>query len=177
MERESTIETTLGGWYEKLPHLPETARHWLADNVWWMVLVAVVIGGFAIIGVMVPLLLVGALFSGFGGVIGAAIGGLLILVAILWLLLAIVSLVLLAMAIQPLKRHDKRGWRLVLWVLLINVAAVVIKVMFDFEPMSFLFGLLMLGISGYFLFEIRERFMAIAEPLAMQPGPEAKPQQ
>lgn len=163
MERIAKIESVIGEWYGSLPHLPATVRQWLADNSWWMAAVMVAIGGLVIFFILMPLLLLGALFAGIAGVIGAAVGGILVLLAIIWMLLAIVSIVLLAIAIRPLRRHEKRGWNLLLVVLLINVAAIILKVMFDFEPASFMFGLLMASLVGYLLFEMRDHFIPFAK--------------
>lgn len=161
MERVTKIEEFAASWYEKLPHLPESARTWLADNCWWMVLISVIIGGLSVIGVLSMSLLAGLLLAGIAGVAGVAAGGFIILFVLLWLALAVLSVILLALAINPLKRKEKKGWTLVFMVALVNVAAVAVKVIFDFEIASFVFGLIGSAIAGYFLFEIRNRFVAV----------------
>lgn len=170
MDSVTKLETTVAGWYQKLPHLPATARRWLADNSWWMVLAAVIIGGLVVVGALTPLLFAGMLFAGLGGAIGAAIGGLLVIFVLFWIGLTVVSVVVMAMAVSPLKRLKKRGWNLVFIVLLLNLAAIVLKMLFDFEVGSFIMGILGTALAAYFLFEIREYFTVAKEATLVSPA-------
>jgi hypothetical protein len=158
MEYISKVENAVGEWHEKVPHLPATVRQWLADNSWWVALLIVIIGSMVILFILLPLLLLGAILSSLAGIWGAAAGGFLLLLATMWMLLAITSIVLLAVAVSPLKRHKKRGWNLLFVVLLLNVTVIVLKVLFDFELTSFLFGILAIALAGYFLFEMKDHF-------------------
>lgn len=169
MDAITKLEAAVAGWHQKLPHLPTTARRWLADNSWWMILAAVIIGGLTVVGVLTPLLFAGMLFVGLGGAIGIAISGLLAVLVLFWLGLTIVSVVLMALAVSPLKRLEKRGWSLIFAVLLVNLAAVVLKLLFDFEAGSFIAGALGTAIAGYFLLEIREYFTVAREATIVAP--------
>jgi uncharacterized membrane-anchored protein YitT (DUF2179 family) len=159
MENIRKLETTIASWYEKAPHLPLGGRKWLADNAWWLVLIGVVIGALIVFSVLSVSLLAGALLVGIGGVAGIA-AGLLILFVLLWLALAIINIVLLAMAVTRLRAKEKKGWTFVFIVVLLNLIAAILHLLFDFEPTSFILSLLGSAISGYFLFEIREYFTA-----------------
>lgn len=172
MEGVAKLETTVAEWCQKLPHLPAHARRWLADNSWWMVLAAVIIGGLTVVGILTPLLFAGMLFAGLGGVFGAAIGGLLVVFVLFWIGLTIVSVVLMAMAVSPLKNLEKRGWNLVFIVLLLNIAAIALKMLFDFDTGSFILGLSCTAIAAYLLFEMREYFTA-REAIIIEPSESA----
>lgn len=158
MEQVSKLETILAGWYEKLPHLAVPVRKWIADNGWWLVLIAVIVGALMVLGILSATLFLGALFAGVAGMVGLAVGGLLIILVLLWLALAILNLVLLAMAVTPLRQRAKKGWNLVLIVTLLNVATVAIKFLFDFDFGSLLIGVFGSAIAGYGLFEVRGLF-------------------
>lgn len=166
MEHISKVEATIGEWHEKVPHLPAAVRQWLADNSWWVALAIVLMGSLVIFFILLPLLLLGAILSSLAGIWGAAAGGFLLLLAVMWMLLAIASIALLAVAVRPLKRHQKRGWDLLFLVLLLNVAVITLKVLFDFEPTSFIFGILTVALAGYFLFEMKDHFTpTVARPI------------
>lgn len=160
MENIRKLETTIASWYEKAPHLPLNGRKWLADNVWWLVLIGVVIGALSVFSVLFVSMLAGALLVGIGGIAGVAASGVLILIVLLWLALAILNIVLLALAVTRLRAKEKMGWTLVFIVVLLNLIAAVLHLLFDFEPASFIFSLLGSAVFGYFLFEIREYFTA-----------------
>lgn len=170
MERMSKIEDIISEWHDKTPHLPATVRQWLADNSWWVALAIAILGAIVIFFILIPLLLLGAVLSGLAGVLGAVAGGLLLLIAIIWMLVAIVSIILLAVAVGPLKRHQKRGWNLLFFALLINVTVIVLKLLIDFEPASFMLGLLMAALAGYLLFEMKDHFTpTAARPIELKP--------
>lgn len=166
METVMKLEATVAEWYKKAPHLPEAARLWLAANSWWMALVAAIITGLTVLGILVPFLLTGAILATIGGAMGVAVGGLIIIIVLIWLIVAVVNIVLLGMAVNPLKRREKKGWNLIFFVVLLNLLAIVVKVMFDFEFASLILGALGSAIAGYFLFEIRDYFVAVRQALA-----------
>lgn len=171
METVTKLEATVAEWYKKAPHLPETARQWIAANSWWMALVAAIITSLTVLGILLPFLLTGAILATIGGVMGVAVGGLIIIIVLIWLIVAVVNVVLLGMAVNPLKRREKKGWNLIFFVILLNLLAIVVKVMFDFEFASLILGAFGSAVAGYFLFEIRDYFVAVRQ---VSVAPEAK---
>lgn len=164
MESLSKLEKMIQGWLKPLPHLPESARKWIATNIWWLELIGVII--LALSGVT---LIGGILFSlGLAAAIlgaGAVYTGLATLSAVVSLIFMVASVVVMAMAISPLKNLKKRGWDLLFLALLINCASTVLSALLNFNFASFLSsifsGAIGAAIGAYFLFEIRSYFVSI----------------
>lgn len=83
---------------------------------------------------------------------------------LLWLslLLLVVEAVVSFMAFGPLKEHKKRGWDLMFWLALLNVAYAVIYLIAAPNIMQFLFSLLGSVIGLYLLFQIRSYYSGAA---------------
>lgn len=175
MEQVGKFEVLLASWYGRLPHLPEKGRRWIADNCWWIVLVGTILMALNMLGV-IGLLLVGTmLLSVAAGVYGATLGGVVALLTFLWIASYILSTVLLAMAIAPLKAHKKRGWRLLFLMMVISVVVEISYVFVSTDVASFIGSMIGTVISAYFLFEIREYFTVAAEPASNDSRPVFKP--
>ncbi len=176
MEAVHKIETVLVEQYKKAPHLPDGGQKWLAENAWWIVLIGVVLSVFGLFGIIsvLGLALFGlslggaALGAGYGAAVGAALGGVLLVTTLLLLALYIIETVLLGMAVSPLKAAKKRGWDLVFLVALLNVAVLVVTNVISANLVGLIFGLLWAGVGGYFLFEVRDRF--VAKKIAAKPA-------
>lgn len=160
MEYVHKLENIVAGWYKNMPHLPATGQKWLAQNAWWLVLIWVILGAFGIFSLLMVTFFAGAFLTGFGPV-GAVVGGLALIAVIVALLFSIVNVVLGAMAINPLKMMQKKGWTLLFVVALINVASEVIAFLLDFNVFALVWGLLFVAIGAYFLFEVRSQFNGI----------------
>lgn len=166
MESVHKLEKTVADWYKGMPHLPSGGQKWLADNVWWIVIIGVVLSAFGLFGIISLLFLAGAgltlaggaIGSGYGAAAGAALGGLLIITSLISLAVYIVELVLMVMAISPLKAHKKLGWDLLFIVTLINVASIVVTGLIAMNIFSIFWGLVWAAVGAYFLFEIRSHF-------------------
>lgn len=154
MESLHNLEVTVAAWYKGMPHLPKNGQKWLAENIWWLVLVGVILGALGIFTVLSATLFAGAILVSAGGVVGAALGG----IALVWLAFAIGEVVVSALAISPLKSMRKKGWSLLFLVTLINVASLVLAFVFNFNLMGLVWGLLVAAVGAYFLFEIRDDF-------------------
>lgn len=181
MESIHKLEKTVAGWYKNVPHLPAGGQKWLADNVWWIVLVGLVLTVLAIFPMIAAVLFAGAVVGGLGaayggayGAAGVALTGTLLLAAWVAIAFLLFEAILLGLAISPLKAHKKKGWDLLFILALINVLSVVVSGLIGFNLMSLIWGLLWAAVGAYFLFEIRGHF---GEKAAHQPAakkPEAK---
>lgn len=161
MEALHKLEGVVASWYKGLPHLPEGFRKWLADNIWWLVLIGVILGLLITIPAIGVLLFGGAVLTATYGVsAGGDYYGAVFVWALLALLFVVVDLVLSALAIVPLKAHRKLGWSLLFLVALLNVLSAVLTFVANFHIGALLSGLIGAAIGGYFLFEIRDHFGA-----------------
>lgn len=160
MDSVRKLEVMAAAWYKDMPHLPAKGQKWLADNIWWLTLVSVVIGAIGVVQVLAATLFVGAWVGGIaGGVLGSvALSGLALFVVMLSLALAIVSLIVSALAIRPLRAKQKKGWLLLFITLLIGVLSTVVGFLFQWNFSSFIAGIIFAAIGGYFLYEIRSYF-------------------
>ncbi len=164
MSQVNKMEQTVARWYENTPHLPANGRQWLANNIWWLALVGVVLGTLAILGIMMTSLLVSSIFVAVGGAYGAVLGGFTLVATLIILAFAIVSVILTGLAISPLKTKLKKGWTLLFVVMLINVLGAVLDFIFTFNLSGLLLTVIMAGLGGYLLFEIRS-FFVVAKPV------------
>jgi uncharacterized membrane protein YhaH (DUF805 family) len=162
MEFVNKVEHRVAEWYEKAPHLPLGFRQWLGTNVWWLVLIGVILGALAMLNVFF-FGTIAALFAVMlGGPVGAAIVGVAVIVSLLVFAGAIIELVIGALAIRPLKDRQKKGWSLLLLALLVSAGFAALTFLFSFDLSSLVMSALWLAVSGYFLFEIRDQFAGVA---------------
>lgn len=153
-----TLDVMIGGWYKQVPHLPVEGRKWLAGNVWWLALIGVVLGAFAVFPLLFIVLGVGAVATLFLGPIGAIAGGVVLIGAVVSMLFTIVVTALLALAVSPLRAGHMRGWRMVFAVALLTVALGVCAAVLAFDFGSLLASMIAAGIGFYLLYEIKPRF-------------------
>jgi hypothetical protein len=169
MDTVHKLEVTIAGWYRNMPHLPKGGRQWLADNAWWLVLIGVILSVFGLFGIISVLFLAGAgltiaggaMGGAYGAAAGAALSGVLWISALVSLVVYAIEVVLMAMAISPLKVHGKRGWDLIFMVFLLNVISVIVTGVLGFGGaglMGIIWGLLWAAVGAYFLFEVRSYF-------------------
>jgi len=166
METLHKLEAVVASWYKGMPHLPENFRKWLADNIWWLVLIGVILGLLITIPAFGVLLFGGAVLTATYGVSGGEYYGSVFMWALLAMLFVVADLVLSALAIAPLKAHRKLGWSLLFLVALLNIVSTILMFVANFQLGALLSGLIGAAIGGYFLFEIRDRFGVIAKPVA-----------
>lgn len=167
MEAVNKIEIALADQYKKLPHLPEGGQKWLADYAWVIALVGVILSALGLIGILSTLgfalfglVLGGAMLDNLAaGATSTAVGGIILITLLFSFALYVIETILLGMAIAPLKSYKKRGWDLILIVLLFNTALVVINSVLGLQPIALIWGLIWAGAAGYFLFEVRDRFI------------------
>ena len=158
MESLKNLETMVASWYKGMPHLPKNGQRWLAENAWWLVLIGVVLGSVSVFFILLVTLLAGTLLVGFGGALGAALGGLAFVLVVVSMGFAVVDMVISAIAISPLKAMRKKGWSLLFLAALINVLSVLVSFLFQLNLGALVWGLIFAGVGGYFLFEVRDYF-------------------
>jgi len=166
MESLHKLENTFGNWLKPIPHLPTTWRKWMADNVWWITLVGVilsVIGVFVLIGTLLKALsFFGAATSFYGYYMTQSYSGWWVASSIVSILFIIVAAVITARAIKPLKAMDNKGWELLFLAFVVGLASSLVSIILNFSALSFLPSLISAAISGaigaYFLYEIRLYF-------------------
>ena len=157
MENVRKLEGIVAGWFKGMPHLPVNTSKWLAQNAWWLVLIWVVLGALGVATVLLGTFVLGTAAVWLGPV-GAALGGLAIVLVTITMLFAIATVVLGAMAVSPLKMMQKQGWALLFIIVLLNVAADVLTFIFNFNLFSLVWNLLFVAVGAYFLLEVREYF-------------------
>lgn len=159
METVRKIEDQVASWYKNAPHLPADVSRWIATNAWWLALIGLIFGAFGVLSIVSITFFAGAILAGVGGAVGAAIGGIAFVAVFISLLFSIAVLILLAMAIQPLKAGTKKGWNILFLITLLEVASLAFPLLLTFDVFGTIWGLLWAGVGGYFLFEIRQYFI------------------
>lgn len=158
-------------WLRPLPHLPRNARSWLAENIWWIITIAMFLTAIA---TFVALINIFAYMSYMGnapsysGIYNTPLysGLWLVDTLILFAFLALVTY-LYYKAVNPLKAKHAAGWRLLFIVLLVGGVRVLIAAFMSLNPFVTIYALLAsvvgLAIGAYLLFEIRSYFVKEAK--------------
>jgi len=176
MEFLNKLEKTVFGWFKAVPDLPANGRKWLGDNVWWIVLIGAILTGFGVLGALAS---IATLVSVFGTVAASyyattTITTWAIVTSIIGLVFSVLEVVLLAVAIQPLKEKQKKGWVLLFATWLLGGIAVVVNSILSLNPIGFtigiLFGALWIAVTGYFLFEIHGQFAHVERSRGVKKG-------
>jgi hypothetical protein len=165
MVNTTKIENMVAGWLKPMPHLPKGGQKWLAENVWWIVLIGVIASAISLLIGIGSIFVYIALVETYSSVYSAAAYGPgWVIGSVVSLLFSVLIVVLLAMAISSLKAGQKSGWNKLFLVLLINAVSVVIGAVLTLNPIGFvvgiLFGAIGVAIGAYFTFEIRSHFVA-----------------
>jgi len=164
MEALSKLERTIAGWVKDVPHLPVNARKWLGENIWWITLIG------AILAAIAALVLLGSLFTAlatFGSPVVSYYAsptflGWVVVTTAVSLFFMILEVLLLSLAITPLKEKQKKGWVLLFASWLVGVVYAVLTAVLTLN-IFLAFGNLILSavwiaVSGYFLFELHSQF-------------------
>lgn len=174
MQQLAPLEDAIAKVHKDLPHLPKGLTKWLVENAWWLVIIGVALGVFAVLGTIATML-AGSLLV--GALVGAAMGGALFLSSTISLLVMAATIVLEAMAIQPLKDKQKRGWNLLFLASLVGIAGGLVSSLFS-GPWGIVNGIIWTAvgaaISFYILFELRVHYVGAkvaTEPTVVPPKP------
>lgn len=166
MEQIEKLETMVSGWFKDLPRLPKGLTDWLADNVWWLTIIGVVLSVFGILSILsvafialgLSGLAIGSVSSIYGGYTVGALAG----VALTALLVSVVGIalttILMALAISPLKEKKKKGWTLLFVVLLLSFGFSAVTNLISFNIVGILVAVIWAAVEAYVLFEIRSYF-------------------
>jgi hypothetical protein len=182
MDIINKIDKQLREWYALAPHLPYNGHLWFAQNVWWLVLIGVIIGGVGVLG-LVLVALFGGIFLGVAVFLfSAKFGGFILLLAALAVAVSGISIVIAGLAIAPLKAQQKKGWTLLLIAMLLSTVLVTLADMIAGDGSAVIKDLLGAAVGLYFLYEIRAHFMnektvaadAAAIPKFVPPAEKAK---
>ena len=159
MEFITKLETTLAGWYKQVPfHLPPSARKWLTVNVWWLVLVGVVLSVLGLVSALKGMMYMNEVASQYEAIAGYynVRDSSWNYNTALWVsvVFSLVIVVIEATAIQPLKSLKKRGWDLLFLAMLVSALSAIVGAVLSYSLGSLIGAAIGLAIGGYFLFEI-----------------------
>lgn len=165
MTTMNKVEDMVAGWLKPIPHLPTSAQKWIAENVWWITLVGVIISVFGIITLAGAILVAMSLFGAVTSYLYYAApvySGWWEIWSVISLLVLIVVTAVEAMAINPLKNMKKKGWDLLFLALVIGAADSVFNFLRDLSVVTFIPGIISIvigtGIGAYLLIETRSYF-------------------
>ncbi len=160
------LENMIEGWLKPIPHLPSTWRKWGADNIWWIMIVSVVVSVITIWALLSTMSTTATIFTinsnlwhsynPFGHTSW-------------WMFSSMISLlfmagvtIITASAINPLKNMKKKGWDLLFLVFIVKIVAEIINLLISLNIFLFLSSLVGIAIGAaigaYLLFEIRSYF-------------------
>jgi len=157
------IETMVAGWLKPMPHLPVNGRKWLAENVWWIVIIWVALSGLAAITLLGALSFFSAVTTGVAIMTDTIVyTGWFLFVALISLAFMFAQLVLMIIAINPLKKFQIKGWKLMFMTILLSAAGTLVGVVLNFNAgsiMSLATGAINFLIGAYLLLEIKSYFV------------------
>lgn len=156
------IEQRLADLHKNLPHLPLNGRKWLADNIWWIILIGAIATGIGVFALVLLTLLGGVFVAGAAFLFSAKFGGLALLLAVLIVGLTVLNLVVSIMAITPLRAHMRNGWLLLSASLIISFIAAVLTDVIKQDAAAIIKEVIFLAIGMYVIFEIRNYFTLAA---------------
>ena len=165
------LETTLDQWYKKSPiHLPESARKWIGDNVWWIVIIGVIASVISVVGSIRALFWADDLLKQtreFAASIGVTVPNDNLAYDISLWVSAIVFIIVILIelrAIQPLREKKKHGWDLVFLAALLSLAGGLVSGLISGAVVGPIVGTIVGAvIGGFFLFETRSQFLPAAK--------------
>lgn len=162
------IEQMIEKWLKAIPHLPKSGQRWLAENVWWIALIGAILSGISVLVLLNTIRELTSPVSFYGYVLTSTFTGWEIFISIVSAVFVIVTGLLLALAVKPLRAIEKKGWTLLFIVSLVEAVNVVLGAVLSLSVFGFItqviFGAIGFAIGIYFLFEIRGHFAHIVVP-------------
>lgn len=169
------IENMIEGWLNRVPHLPESFKKWLSTNLWIIVLVGTILSGIAIISMFAGLLAIISMLGAatrmyYGYYAVASYSGWSVFTSLLSIIFVVGTVILMALAINPLKAGNKSGWQMLFYSLLLQAVAVVVNAVLSFNVISIFFGLIFgaigVAVGAYLLFEVKSHFVKSGKVLS-----------
>lgn len=159
------LEVMIDGWLKPLPRLPISFKKWVSENLWWIVLIGVILSSLGLLAMIGSLATIISLLGGvsyFGFRMASLYTGWHVFASVISLLFMAGTIVLTAMSISHLKVGKKKGWTLLFLVLLLQSVAVIVNAILTYSVVSFIIGIIVgavcLAIGAYLLFELRAYF-------------------
>lgn len=156
-------------WLEPIPHLPNTWRKLISNNIWWLVALGVVgsvIGILSSLNIMFHVTSLLPIDSYSNYHIYGGYNRWWMMVLTISLLFSITTTAITATAISPLKNLKRKGWDLLFLAYIIGIIGQVVIILINFNVFSFIpsviFSAISVAIGAYLLFEIRSHFNAFA---------------
>ncbi len=158
------LETTVDSWYKKLPQMSESSRKTLAGSFWWVALILGILqvwGAWALWRLAHSLDVLNQTADYVNQYFGyEVVDNSLNFFFYLAVIVITIDAVILLLATPGLKAWKKIGWSLLFYSLLLNVLYGLIRMFSDVGGGfgSFIWSLLVTGIFGYFVFQVRGYF-------------------
>ena len=165
MKQLLPLEESIAKIHKDLPHLPKAITTWLVENAWWLVIIGLVIGA---VGALTAITAMTAGSLVVGAMLGASVGGAVWASSAVNLIVLVLLVAIEAMAIQPLKAKQKRGWDLLFVASLVSVAGSLVGALLS-GPLGVVVGIVwaLVGaaVAWYVLFELRAHYMTPRQPV------------
>jgi hypothetical protein len=160
------LEDMIEGWLKPIPHLPSTWRKWIAENIWWITAIGVVISAIAIFTLLSTMFAATTIFTVnynvWNGYSPFEHNGWWMFSSVISLLFMAIVTIITASAIKPLKNMKNKGWDLLFLVFIVKIVAEIVNLLISLNIFLFLSSLIGVAIGvvigAYLLFEIRSYF-------------------
>lgn len=152
------VDKALGDIVKDVPKLPVGFRKWLADNAWWLTVIGAILLGLSVLNSLTMLNSTLPAYETFLRMAGVNSEGYR-LAMMVNIAVGLISVVIYAMAVSPLKAMQKKGWDLLLLAMVIAVVGSVIVAVLTGQVASLVVLAIGLAIAVYVLYGIREYFV------------------
>lgn len=152
-----SIEKQVHDWLKllKLPHMPAILKHWIVDNLWWVITLLAVLGNVSVLfGIIHHWSTYGSLFGVTSSWPESESG--------LNIILTFIGATLMGYAVKPLREKVLQGWKLLFGTLLVEIAMTIVGLITAVLNVSFIglvytvvFNGAFLVAYAYMLFEIK----------------------
>lgn len=163
------LEAELVRWHQKLSfHLPAGFQKWLAENVWWIVIIGVIGSLIGIINFFRVVALRQDVVN-YANQIGVSLAPSTTLsMAGVWvsIITLIIVVILQLRAISPLQHRKKIGWNLLFYAAAVSLLGTLVSGFITGNIITALVTVILSGaIAWFFLFEIRRFFVTTSKTI------------